>query len=103
MGISRAALACQPVAQLGAFWQNGSKSISLHQRKEEERRLFLFLRFWGKLSYMSGKIILYDRENYKQARKNLLLDNFHDVLLSENSLDFRVFFLGANFPFLNYP
>ena len=28
---------------------------------------------------------------------------FHDVLLSENSLDFRVFFLGANFPFLNYP
>ena len=103
MGISRAALACQPVAQLGAFWQNGTKSISLHQRKEEERGLFLFLRFWGKLSYMSGKIILYDRENYKQGRKNLLLYNFHDVLLSENSLDFRVFFLGENFPFLNYP
>ena len=103
MGISRAALACQPVAQLGAFWQNGTKSISLHQQKEEERRLFLFLHFGGKLSYMSGKIILYDRENYKQGRKNLLLDNFHDVLLSENSLDFRVFFLGANFPFLNYP
>ena len=102
MGISRAALACQPVAQLGAFWQNGTKSISLHQRKEEERGLFLFLRFWGKQSYMSGKIILYDRENYKQGRKNLLLDNFHDVLLSENFLDFRGIFLGANLPFLNY-
>ena len=52
---------------------------------------------------MSGKIILYDRENYKQGRKNLLLDNFHDVLLSENFLDFRGIFLGANLPFLNYP
>ena len=103
MGISRAALACQPVAQLGAFWQNGTKSISLHQRKEAVHRLFLFLRFWGKLSYMSGKIILYDRENYKQGRKNLLLDNFHDVLLSENFLDFRGIFLRANLPFLNYP
>ena len=75
---------CQPAAQLGAFWQNGTKSISLHQRKEEEPVLFLFSHFWGKLSYMSGKIILYDRENYKQGRKNLLLYNFHDVLLSEN-------------------
>ena len=52
---------------------------------------------------MSGKIILYDRENYKQGRKNLLLYNFHDVLLSENFLDFRGIFLRANFPFLNYP
>ena len=78
------------------------KSISLHQRKEEERGLFLFCHFWGKLSYMSGKIVLYDRENYKQARKNLLLDNFHDVLLSKNFLDFRRIFLGADFPFLNY-
>ena len=103
MGISRAALACQPVAQLGAFWQNGTKSISLHQRKEEEHRLFLFSHFWGKLSYMSGKIILYDRENYKQARKNLLLYNFSDVLLSENLLDFCRNYHGANFPFLNYP
>ena len=75
----------------------------MHQRKEEERGFFLFLRFWGKLSYMSGKIILYDRENYKQDRKNLLLYNFHDVLLSENFLDFRGIFLRANFPFLNYP
>ena len=30
----------------------------------------------GKLSYMSAKTILYDRKNYKQARKNLLLDSF---------------------------
>ena len=51
---------------------------------------------------MSGKIILYDRENYKQARENLLLYNFYDVPESENFLDFRRFFLGADFPFLNY-
>ena len=51
---------------------------------------------------MSGKIVLYDRENYKQARENLLLYNFPDVLESENFLDFRRFFLGADFPFLNY-
>ena len=71
---------CQPVAQSSAFWQNRRKIIHLHQQKEEERRLFLFSRFRGKLSYMNGKIILYDRENYKQARKNLLLYNFHEVL-----------------------
>ena len=29
---------------------------------------------------MSEKIVLYERENYKQARKNLLGDNFSDVL-----------------------
>ena len=52
---------------------------------------------------MSGKIILYDRENYKQARKNLLLYNFSDVFLSENLLVFRGNLLEANFPFLNYP
>ena len=51
---------------------------------------------------MNGKIVLYDRENYKQARENLLLYNFYDVLESENFLDFRRFFLGADFPFLNY-
>ena len=45
---------------------------------------------------MSVKIVLYDR-------KNLLPYNFSDVLLSENLLDFRGIFLGANFPFLNYP
>ena len=27
-----------------------------------------------------GKIILYERENYQQARKNLLLYNFPEVL-----------------------
>ena len=52
---------------------------------------------------MSEKIILYERENYKQARKNLLLYNFSDVLLSENLLDFCRNYHGANFPFLNYP
>ena len=51
---------------------------------------------------MSGKTILYERENYKQARENLLGDNFSDVLDSENFLVFRGNFLGANFPFLNY-
>ena len=79
------------------------------QQKEEERRLFLFLHFGGKLSYMSGKIILYDRENYKQASKNLLLDssaealyNFSEVLFRENFLKERFDFVKANFPFLNY-
>ena len=71
--------------------------------KEEERRLFLFSRFWGKLSYMSAKTILYDRKNYKQARENLLLDSFYDVLESENLLGFRQNFQGAIFPSLNYP
>ena len=75
----------------------------MHQRKEEEHGLFLFSHFWGILSYMSGKIILYDREDYKQERENLLLNRFYDVLLSENFLDFRGNFLGANLPFLNYP
>ena len=75
----------------------------MHQQKEEERGLFLFLRFWGKLSYMSGKIILYDRENYKQARKNLLLDSFYEVLESEKFHYFRRIILGANFRNLNNP
>ena len=52
---------------------------------------------------MSGKIILYDRKNYKQARKNLLLYNFPEVLYRENFLVFRGNLLEANFPFLNYP
>ena len=29
---------------------------------------------------MSEKIILYERKNYKQARENLLLDSFYEVL-----------------------
>ena len=52
---------------------------------------------------MSVKIVLYDRENYKQARKNLLLYNYSDVLYRENFLGFRGNLLGANFPLLNYP
>ena len=52
---------------------------------------------------MSGKIILYDRENYKQARKNLLLDSFYEVLESEKFHDFRRIILGANFRNLNNP
>ena len=32
---------------------------------------------------MSGKIVLYERENYKQARENLLGDNFYEVLYRE--------------------
>ena len=50
---------------------------------------------------MSGKIVLYERENYKQARKNLLLYNCSEVLYRENFIVFRGNFLGANFPFLN--
>ena len=45
---------------------------------------------------MTVKIVLYDR-------KNLLLDNFPDVLESEKSLDFHCIFLGANIRNLNYP
>ena len=45
---------------------------------------------------MSGKIVLYDREN-------LLGDNFSDVLYRENFLQNRQNYLGANSSFLNYP
>ena len=52
---------------------------------------------------MSAKIILYDRKNNKQARENLPLYSFSDVLESENFHAFRSIFLGANFLCLNYP
>ena len=52
---------------------------------------------------MSAKIILYDPENYKQERGNLLLDSFSEVLESEKIHDFHCIFLGANFLCLNYP
>ena len=52
---------------------------------------------------MSAKTILYDRENYKQASKNLLLDSFSEVLESEKIHDFHCIFLGANIRNLNYP
>ena len=78
--------------------------------KEEERRLFLFSRFWGKLSYMSAKTILYERKNYKQDSENYLLDSFcealdncSEVLFCEIFLKERFDFIKANFPFLNYP
>ena len=78
--------------------------------KEEERRLFLFSRFWGKLSYMSAKTILYERKNYKQDSENYLLDSFYEaldncseVLFCEIFLKERFDFIKANFPFLNYP
>ena len=45
---------------------------------------------------MSGKIVLYDREN-------LLGDNFYEVLYRENFLQNRQNYLGANFRSLNYP
>ena len=31
--------------------------------KEEERRLFLFLRFWPQFPYMTAKTIIYERKN----------------------------------------
>ena len=67
----------------GTIWRNlvaRQKWRIFALAKEEERRLFLFSRFWGKLSYMSEKIILYERKNYKQARENLILYNFYEVL-----------------------
>ena len=94
---------CQPASLRGGFWRNGVFVLSLHRQKEEGRRLFLFSLFRGKLSYMSGKIILYDRENYKQARENLLLDNFREELYRENFHYFRGNFLVASFRSLNYP
>ena len=59
---------------------------------------------------MSAKTILYDRKNYKQARKNLLLDSFYEaldncseVLFCKNFLKERFDFIKAKFSFLNYP
>ena len=66
--------------------------------------------FWGKLSYMSAKTILYERKNYKQDSENFLLDSFYEapdncseVLFCEIFLKERFDFIKANFPFLNYP
>ena len=50
-----------------------------------------------------GLTILYERKNYKQARKNFLLDSFYEVLESEKYLDSRKNYLGANLGSLNYP
>ncbi|MGM9656882.1 MAG: hypothetical protein ACI3ZA_06925 [Alloprevotella sp.] len=96
----------------GTIWRNleaRHKWLIFALAKEEERRLFLFSRFWGKLSYMSPKTILYDRKNYKQDSENYLLDSFYEaldncseVLFCEIFLKERFDFIKANFPFLNY-
>ena len=57
MALPRYARVCQPAAQSGAFWRTRTKIISLHQQKEEGRRLFLFSRF-------KGHSVLYERKNY---------------------------------------
>ena len=85
------------------FGETGRKDYLCRSKKRKGAGSSSFRVFRGKLSYMSVKIILYDRKNYQQARKNLLLYNFPEILESENFLDFRRNFLGANFPFLNYP
>ena len=65
------------------------KSYICISRKRKSAGFSSFRVFRGKLSYMSEKIILYDRKNYKQARKNLLLDSFSEVLYREKFHDFR--------------
>ena len=99
---------CRPV--LDSPWHNWArfggtrgKPYLCLGKKRKGTGLSSFRVFRGKLSYMSGKIILYDRKNYKQARKNLLLYNFSEVLLSKNLLDFCRNYHGANFHCLNYP
>ena len=55
MALCPCPMLCQSVAQLGAFWQNAGKTLSLPWQKEEGCGPFLFSRFWGELSYMGGK------------------------------------------------
>ena len=62
------------------------KSYICISRKRKSAGFSSFRVLGGQLSYMSGKIILYDRKNYKQARENLLGDNFYEVLYRENFL-----------------
>ena len=45
---------------------------------------------------MSGKIVLYDRKNWKQGRENLLGDNFYAVLYREIFLKVRQNLLREN-------
>ena len=66
------------------FGEAEQKSYLCISRKRKSAGFSSFRVFRGKLSYMSGKIILYDRKNYKQARENLLGDNFYEVLYREN-------------------
>ena len=71
------------------FGETVQKAYLCISRKRKSAGFSSFRVFRGKLSYMSEKIILYDRKNYKQARKNLLLDSFSEVLYREKFLDFR--------------
>ncbi|MDD6499596.1 MAG: hypothetical protein PUF44_05795, partial [Bacteroidales bacterium] len=95
----RPAAIASPRHNRARFGETDEKSYLCISRKRKSAGFSSFCVFRGKLSYMSGKIILYDRENYKQARKNLLLYNFSDVLYRENFLGFRGNLLGANSPF----
>ena len=85
------------------FGETVQKAYLCTSRKRKSAGFSSFRVFRGKLSYMNGKIVLYDRKNYKQARKNLLLDSFSEVLYREKFLDFRRNYQGANFRCLNYP
>ena len=85
------------------FGEAEQKSYLCISRKRKSAGFSSFRVLRGQLSYMSGKIVLYDRKNYKQARKNLLGDNFYEVLYREKFHDFRRNYQGANFRYLNYP
>ena len=85
------------------FGEAEQKSYLCISRKRKSAGFSSFRVLRGQLSYMSGKIVLYDRKNYKQARKNLLGDNFYEVLYRKIFHQNHSNSLGANFPFLNYP
>ena len=68
------------------FGEVEQKSYLCISRKRKSAGFSSFRVLGGQLSYMSEKIILYDRKNYKQARENLLGDNFYEVLYRENFL-----------------
>ena len=68
------------------FGEAEQKSYLCISRKRKSAGFSSFRVLRGQLSYMSGKIVLYDRKNYKQARENLLGDNFYEVLYRENFL-----------------
>ena len=68
------------------FGEPEQKSYLCISKKRKSAGFSSFRVFRGKLSYMNGKIVLYDRKNYKQARENLLGDNFYEVLYREKFL-----------------
>ena len=73
-----------PWHNLEVFGETEEKSYICNSRKRKSAGFSSFRVLRGQLSYMSGKIVLYDRKNYKQARENLLGDNFYEVLYREN-------------------